>query len=181
LPTQACEQAHGLAWFGLHASKGVTTYSGGQFTAPAGPMASLMAGSASAERMIVVMTTISDPRQRVFAHGDVIDITTTGRRTGQPRRIEIVYHVMDGRIYISGSPRRQRRSWLANLDANPHFTFHVKRGPKTDLPATARIIEDPDERRTVMDYIIRSAWHGQNLDAMVAYSPLIEVTLDPAA
>ena len=74
------------------------------------------------------MTTISDPVQRAFAHGDVIDITTTGRRSGQPRRIEIVYHVIDGRIYISGSPRRERRSWLANLDANPRFTFHLKRG-----------------------------------------------------
>jgi deazaflavin-dependent oxidoreductase (nitroreductase family) len=131
--------------------------------------------------MIVVMTTISDPVQRVFAHGDVIDITTTGRRTAQPRRIEIVYHVMDGRIYISGSPRRQRRSWLANLDADPHFTFHVKRGQRADLPATARIVDDPVERRKVMNYIIQSAWHGQNLDAMVAYSPLIEVTFDAAA
>lgn len=37
-----------------------------------------------------------------LAHGDLIDITTTGRRTGLPRRIEIVYHVIDGRIYISG-------------------------------------------------------------------------------
>ena len=119
--------------------------------------------------------------QRVFAHGDVIDITTTGRRTGQPRRLEIVYHVMDGRIYISGQPRRQRRSWLANLDANPRFTFHVKRGQRADLPATARIVEDPVERRKVMNYIIQSAWHGQNLDAMVAYSPLIEVTFPAAA
>ena len=122
--------------------------------------------------MIVVMTTISDPVQRVFARGDVIDITTTGRRSGQPRRIEIVYHVIDGRIYIS---------WLANLDANPRFTFHVKRGSRTDLPATARVVEDPDERRSVMRQIIETAWHGQNLEAMVAYSPLIEVTFDAAA
>jgi deazaflavin-dependent oxidoreductase (nitroreductase family) len=180
LPTQACEQAGNLAWFGLHASKGVTSYSGGQSTAPAGPMASPV-GPSPAGRMIVVMTTISDPVQRVFAHGDVIDITTTGRRSGQPRRIEIVYHVIDGRVYISGSPRRQRRSWLANLDANPRFTFHVKRGSRTDLPATARIVEDPDERRSVMHQIVETAWHGQNLDAMVAYSPLIEVTFEAAA
>jgi len=131
--------------------------------------------------MIVVMTTISDPVQRAFAHGDVIDITTTGRRSGQPRRIEIVYHVIDGRIYISGSPRRERRSWLANLDANPHFTFHLKRGSRADLPAAARIIEDPDERRTVMRHIIETAWHGQDLETMVAYSPLIEVSFDKAA
>ena len=131
--------------------------------------------------MIVVMTTISDPVQRAFAHGDVIDITTTGRRSGQPRRIEIVYHVIDGRIYISGSPRRERRSWLANVERHPQFTFHIKRGLRTDLPATARIVDDPDERRRVMRHIIETAWHGQDLEAMVAYSPLIEVSFDKAA
>jgi len=133
-------------------------------------------------RMIVVMTTISDPMQRVFARGDLIDITTNGRRTGQPRRIEIVYHVLDGRIYISGSPRADRkRSWLGNLERDPRFTFHLKRGSKADLPATARIVEDPEERRTVMRRIIETAWHGQNLEAMVAHSPLIEVTFEKAA
>jgi len=128
------------------------------------------------------MTTISEgPLQRVFSRGDLIDITTTGRRSGQPRRIEIVYHVLGGRIYISGSPRADRkRSWLVNLERDPHFTFHLKRGSRADLPATARIVEDPDERRTVMRQIIETAWHGQNLEAMVAYSPLIEVTFDAA-
>jgi deazaflavin-dependent oxidoreductase (nitroreductase family) len=133
--------------------------------------------------MIVDMTTISeDTIRRVFSHGDLIDITTTGRRTGQPRRIEIVYHVIDGRIYISGMPRAdRRRSWLANLERNPQFTFHVKRGLRKDLPATARIVEDRDERRTVMRHIIETAWHGQHLEAMVAHSPLIEVTFEAAA
>src|SRR5205823_14849952 len=66
-PTQACEQADVMAWFGQHARKGVTTYSGGEFTAPAGPMASARRGWCGAGRMIVVITTISDLMQRVFA------------------------------------------------------------------------------------------------------------------
>ena len=37
-----------------------------------------------------------------------IDITTLGRRTGEPRRIEIVFHALDGRIYISGAARADR-------------------------------------------------------------------------
>ena len=48
---------------------------------------------------------MDDQVRRSPAHGQVIDITTTGRRTGQPRRIEIVDHVIDGRIFISGMPR----------------------------------------------------------------------------
>jgi deazaflavin-dependent oxidoreductase (nitroreductase family) len=107
-----------------------------------------------------------------------IDITTTGRQSGQPRRIEIVFHNIDGRIYISGLPARNRRSWLANLDADPHMTVHLKGKVRADLPATARVIEDEAERREVLPHIARN-WGRKDLDAMVHYSPLIEVTLEP--
>ena len=54
-------------------------------------------------------------------HNQVIDITTTGRRTGQPRRIEIFLHNLDGRLIISGIPRPGRtRAWLRNVTADPH-------------------------------------------------------------
>jgi deazaflavin-dependent oxidoreductase (nitroreductase family) len=111
-------------------------------------------------------------------HGSqTVDITTTGRQTGQPRKLEIVAHNLDGRIYISGVPFPNRRSWLANLDANPHLTFHVKGEVRADLPATARIIEDEAERRAVLPHIAR-VWGRKDLEKMVEQSPLIEVTLD---
>jgi hypothetical protein len=50
-----------------------------------------------------------------LASGKVIDITTTGRQSGEPRRIEIVFHNIDGRIYVSGIPRPEPRAWLKNL------------------------------------------------------------------
>lgn len=116
--------------------------------------------------------------RRALAHSGIVDITTRGRRTGEPRRIEIVYHVIDGRIYISGQPNAaRRRSWLANLEAEPHFTFHLKNGPRTDLPATARIITDPGEREAVMAHVAR-AWNRTDVDEMVAHSPLIEVEIE---
>ena len=71
-----------------------------------------------------------------LSRGGLIDITTLGRRTGVPRRVEIVYHVIDGHIYISGMPGHPR-DWLANMVAEPHFTFHLKRGVRADLPAVA--------------------------------------------
>lgn len=45
-----------------------------------------------------------------------IDITTTGRRPGQPRRIEIVFYRFEDTIYLSGMKRSMRwtqsvRSW----------------------------------------------------------------------
>lgn len=122
-----------------------------------------------------------DERTRdALRHGHVIDITTTGRRTGRPRRIEIVFHNIDGRIYITGSPRAdRRRAWLLNLEADPRFTFHLK-GPVTaDLPATARIVTDEAERRAVFSEVVK-AWTHQDVERMTRHSPLIEVTFEAA-
>ena len=118
-----------------------------------------------------------DPAIRqALRHGHLIDITTTGRRSGQPRRIEIVFHAIDGRIYITGMPRADRkRAWLRNLEADPHFTFHLKRSVVADLPATARIVTDDAERRAVFGHVV-TVWKGQDIDAMTRHSPLIEVT-----
>jgi deazaflavin-dependent oxidoreductase (nitroreductase family) len=110
-----------------------------------------------------------------LARGHTIDITTIGRRSGAPRRIEIVFHNIGGRIYISGTPARTRRGWLANLEANPDFTFHLKGRVRADLQARARIIDDEAERREVLPHVAR-AWNRDDVDVMVRYSPLIEVT-----
>ena len=119
--------------------------------------------------------------QRALSRGHRIDITTTGRKTGTARRIEIVFHNIDGRIYISGSPSRRKRAWIANLEHDPHMTFHLKGAIAVDLPATARIITDAPERRTILEQVARN-WNRTDVDVMMDQSPLIEVTLaDPAA
>lgn len=121
---------------------------------------------------------MNDSIRRALAQGGVIDITTMGRRSGAPRRIEIVSHVIDGRIYISGMPRADRkRRWLTNLEADPKFTFHLKRGVTADLPATARVITDEPERRAILAHVARN-WNRTDVEAMVAHSPLIEVTIE---
>jgi deazaflavin-dependent oxidoreductase (nitroreductase family) len=124
------------------------------------------------------MTTTKDAIDTALERGHTIDITTTGRRTGEPRRIEIVFHNIDGRIYISGIPYTGKRGWLRNLEADPHFTFHLKGKTRADLPATARVIDDEKERRSVLPHIAQ-IWRRNDLDQMVRYSPLIEVTFRP--
>jgi deazaflavin-dependent oxidoreductase (nitroreductase family) len=109
--------------------------------------------------------------------GGIIDITTTGRRSGELRRIEIVIHNVDGRLVISGMPRRDRtRAWIHNLEADPNLTVHLKQGVVADLPGTARVVTDEDERRDLLAHVARN-WNRTDLDAMVAWSPLIEVTI----
>jgi deazaflavin-dependent oxidoreductase (nitroreductase family) len=53
-----------------------------------------------------------------------VSITTTGRKTGQPRTAEIWFHRVGGCYYLSGLPGR--RGWLANLLAEPGFTVHFR-------------------------------------------------------
>lgn len=110
-----------------------------------------------------------------LGRGGLIDITTTGRRTGQARRIEMTFHNVDGRVVISGHPGRPR-DWLANLAAKPSFTFHLKGRLVADVPARARVITDADERERLLRPIAR-AW-GIDLGLMVASAPLVEVAFD---
>ena len=115
-----------------------------------------------------------------------IDITTTGRRSGKPRRIEIVFYRLGDDVYLSGIPGPTTRDWLANLAARPEFTFHLKHCVVADLPATATVISDPAERRRVLAVFVEefnrrngpdSPWPEAVLDEWAASSPLAKVTI----
>jgi F420H(2)-dependent quinone reductase len=101
-----------------------------------------------------------------------IDITTLGARTGIPRRIEIWFHRVDGRWYLTGMP--VPRSWYANLRAHPRFIVHLKHGVTADLPATARPVLDLQNRPEIAARVSRR----QNLDDWLARSPLAEIVFD---
>lgn len=124
---------------------------------------------------------MDDSVRRALSRGHTIDITTTGRRTGLPRRIELVFHNIAGRLVISGSPNPRTRAWILNLLADPSLTFHLKRSVHADLPATAGVIHDPAERRAIAEWIVANAWPKMDLEQMVALSPMIEVTIDTIA
>ncbi len=122
---------------------------------------------------------LDKPIRDALDRGGKIDITTIGRKTGQPHRIEIVFHNINGRLYISGMPGF-KRSYIANLIADPHFTFHLKEGVSADLAATARVITDDAERREVLPSVAR-IWKRDDIDAMIESSPLFEVTIEGPA
>jgi deazaflavin-dependent oxidoreductase (nitroreductase family) len=113
-----------------------------------------------------------------------IDITTVGRRTGVPRRIEIWFHRVDGRWYLTGIPAP--RSWYANVRAHPRFIVHLKHGVTADLPATAAPVDETTRRRVITavldlqnqpDLDTRVS-QRQNVDDWLAHSPLVEIVFD---
>jgi hypothetical protein len=116
---------------------------------------------------------VDDRVRKALQRGHRIDITTTGRKSGRQRRIELVFHNIDGRIYISGRPG-WRRGWIANLRADPRMMFHLKGPVAADLPANGRVILDRAERERIIPFI--AAGWGYDPALMVASSPLIEVT-----
>jgi len=109
-----------------------------------------------------------------------VDITTIGRRSGEPRRIETWFYRLDGTVYLTGMPGR--RGWAANLEAEAAFTFHLKNGVEADLPARATQIVDEAERRRIMAELLDDLGsvsdRPRDLDAWVAGSPLFAVEFD---
>ena len=86
-------------------------------------------------------------------HDRVVDITTIGRSTGSPRRIEIWFFRARGRIYLTGAPGRPR-SWYRNLVAHPTFTFHLKQSTAADLDATAHPIVEREPREEILREVL---------------------------
>lgn len=116
--------------------------------------------------------------RKALESDETIDITTTGRKSGRPRRVEIWFRRVNGRVYITGTPGK--RDWYANLQQNPHFIFHLKESIQADLPAHARFITDPEERRQILSAPQMIWYHSQvnSMAELVQGSPLIEVVFD---
>jgi deazaflavin-dependent oxidoreductase (nitroreductase family) len=124
---------------------------------------------------------MDDAVRAALAQSQTIEMTTTGAKTGRARRVEIVLHNFGGRLFISGVPNASRkRGWLANLEANPALTIHLKRTVQVDLPAHARVITDPLERKALLEQVAL-VWNRRDVNMMVEHSPLIEVTIDAQA
>lgn len=105
-----------------------------------------------------------------------IDITTVGRRTGKPSRVEMWFHNIDDGIFITGTPGS--RDWYANMLHNPRFIFHLKRSVHIDLPAIARPIMEGPQRYEVLSQITKRVGAANNLEGWVDGAPLVEVRLD---
>ena len=88
-------------------------------------------------------------------------LTTTGRRTGEPHRIEIWFAVEDGQVYLL-SGGRERSDWVRNLQANPGVT--VQLGTET-FAGVARILEpETAEDRRARELLVGKYRRGNELD-----------------
>ncbi|MBN1875057.1 MAG: nitroreductase family deazaflavin-dependent oxidoreductase [Anaerolineae bacterium] len=127
---------------------------------------------------------MNDEIQCALCADRLIDIITIGAKSGLPRKMEIWFTNVGGRIIICGTPDaagtngpRARRDWLANLRANPEFLFCLTESLVVQLPARAKIIVDPEDRRRLMT-APETQWYRDQVDSvedLVESSPIVEV------
>jgi deazaflavin-dependent oxidoreductase (nitroreductase family) len=88
-------------------------------------------------------------------------LTTTGRRTGQPHRIEIWFGIAGGSIYLL-SGGMDRSDWVRNLQANPNVTVELGADRFTGV---ARVL-DPgtDEDRLARELLVSKYRQGNDLE-----------------
>ena len=119
---------------------------------------------------------MNEPVIQALENERTIDITTQGKRSGEPSRIEIWFHNVDGRVYITGTPGR--RDWYANLVAHPRFTFHLKDSIVVDLDAIAVPITDQEERRRILSEVTPRVGASNDLETWLEGAPLVAVDFE---
>ena len=72
-------------------------------------------------------------------------LTTTGRTTGTPHKIEIWFVEHDGCHYLCAEPK-YNADWVKNIQQEPHVRYYTAAGkdvvPQQEFDGTARIIDD---------------------------------------
>ncbi|MFC7531668.1 nitroreductase family deazaflavin-dependent oxidoreductase [Actinoplanes sp. GCM10030250] len=116
--------------------------------------------------------TATDEALRALERQRTVEITTIGRRTGQPRRIETWRYQASGRFWLTGSPGS--RDWYANVLAHPEFTLHLN---NQDLQVRGRPVTDSGERARVLGEIVPALDWAGSLESWIAGSPLVEIEL----
>jgi deazaflavin-dependent oxidoreductase (nitroreductase family) len=78
---------------------------------------------------------VSDPSARA----QYLYLTTTGRRTGRPRQIEIWFVAADGKYYVLAEHHR-RAQWVQNILRDPRVRIRIGSGA-AEINATARVLD----------------------------------------
>ena len=84
----------------------------------------------------------------------VLELTTTGRKSGQPRAVMLTSPLQEGSTVVIVASRGgddQNPAWFLNLRDDPHVEVSLKGAPKQ--PMTARVAT-PEERARMWPKIV---------------------------
>ncbi len=69
-------------------------------------------------------------------------LTTSGRKSGEPREIEIWFTEIEGRYYLIAE-KRQRANWVLNIINDPRISIRVD---NREFTGVGRIVEERTEQ-----------------------------------
>jgi len=110
-----------------------------------------------------------------FAGADLLLLTTTGAKSGQPRLAPLAYLTIDGKMIIIGSKAGADTNpdWVHNLRANPRA--HIEVG--TDAYDVSSRELPRDERDALFDKVVAAApGFGEYQSKTSRVIPLFELT-----
>src|SRR6476620_1945899 len=88
-------------------------------------------------------------------------LTTVGRRTGQPHRIEIWFAVEDGQMYVLAGGR-ERSDWVKNLKA--HAQLIVELGDESHIGVAHSLQEGTSADHLARELLVGKYREGDNLN-----------------
>jgi deazaflavin-dependent oxidoreductase (nitroreductase family) len=71
----------------------------------------------------------------------ILLLTTTGRKSGQPRITPLQYEMIDGKVHL-GASRGLKADWVKNIEHDPHVKVQVK---SLKFNGLAHVCTDPIE------------------------------------
>ncbi len=128
---------------------------------------------------------LSGPTLAQWANEPFAYLTTIGRRTGTPHRVEIWFALEDGAIYLL-SGGRDRSDWVRNLQANPDVSIELG---KERFSGIAQVISpDAPEDRHARELLVTKyrqgndleSWGGTSLPVMITFASRTETEPPPA-
>ena len=110
-----------------------------------------------------------------FNGADVLLLTTTGAKSGQPRLTPLAYFMIDGKLIIVGSKGGFDRhpDWVHNLRANTHA--HVEVGT-TNYDVVARELPSVERDETYPKVVALQPGFGDYQAKTSRVIPLFELT-----
>ena len=112
-----------------------------------------------------------------FAGADLLLLTTTGAKSGQPRIAPLAYFTIDGKIIIIGSK--------AGADTNPDWVHNLRASTRARIEVGADAYDvtsrelSRDERDAIFDKVVAAAPpFGEYQSKTSRIIPLFELTRD---
>ncbi len=85
----------------------------------------------------------------------LLELTTTGRRSGQPRKVSLVY-IKSGSAYVvagSSGGKDKHPGWYFNLQNHPQVLVCIK---KQQIKAVAQVAQ-PEQRKRLWEQLVEAA------------------------